>query len=179
MMSERISIRTESLHPIESLLEALRSPNGLARMHARESLEAMGRLAIPYLTRALADADTAVRWEAVKTLTNIGDPAAASALTGALDDEDSGIRWLAASGLARLGCTGLVAVLRALADHSDSPWVREAAHHVLTEMVKRGYRDIAAPVLQALADVEPALVAIAPARVALETIRLSELCDAG
>ncbi len=125
---------------IESLIADLASDHGLTRQRARESLAAIGQPAVAPLIAALADSKRQVRWEAVKALGEIGDPAAASALVSALEDEGSGIRWLAAEGLIAIGREGLKPLLQALVHYSDSEWLREGAHHVLRRLAANGLK---------------------------------------
>ncbi len=145
---------THTKEEIGSLIADLSSYNGPTRRRARQSLVASGRLAVAPLVALLSDPRQQTRWEAVKALGEIGDPAAAPALVHTLEDEWSGIRWLAAEGLAAMGREGLEPLLQALAHHSDSKWLREGAHHMLRAMMPKE-SELVSPVLQALEDIEP------------------------
>jgi len=138
---------------IAQLLTALESEETVVRERAREALEALGRPAVEPLIKVLSDERAHVRWEAAKTLAEIGDPAAAPALVSALEDENSDIRWLAAEGLIAIGRDGLVPLLQALLKHADSIWLRDGAHHVLRELSDQELRPVLAPLLAALKDI--------------------------
>jgi HEAT repeat protein len=155
---------------ISSLIAAFASEEGPVREAARRRLVHIGRPAVRPLMEALAGGDTQTRWEAAKTLGHLTDPDAAPALVRALQDEEFGVRWLAAEGLILLEGEGLRPLLRALTEHPDSGWLRQGAHHVLRVLSRRGFREVARPVLAALDGLEPALqvpLAAADARDAL------------
>jgi HEAT repeat protein len=140
---------------INSLIAALASEEGLVRESARRRLVHIGRPAVRPLVKALSGGDTHTRWEAAKALGYLADPATAPALVRALQDDEFGVRWLAAEGLILLGGNALEPLLRALMEGSDSVWLRQGAHHVLRALSKRGFREVARPVLAALDGLEP------------------------
>ncbi len=111
-----------------------------------------------------------MRWEAVKILGEMLDPAAAPALVEALRDAQSGVRWLAAEGLIALGPSGLEPLLQALVKHSDSAWLREGAHHVLRDLARGNLEKVVRPVLTALEDIEPSLEVPWAAEAALDAM---------
>ncbi len=103
-MSEyRSSVQYAGVADVHGLLAALKATDARDRQHARELLIAVGRPAVGPLVRLLDDPDHRVRWEAVKTLAAIGDPAAAPALIDALEDDAADVRWVAAQALIDLG----------------------------------------------------------------------------
>lgn len=155
---------------INSLIVILGSKDGLARQRARHSLIAIGQPAVSALIEALTDPNGHRRWEAAKTLGQLRDPSAATALVRAMEDQDFGVRWLAAEGLIALGRAGLVPVLQALAKHSDSVWLREGAHHVCRMLLDQGLHDLVTPVLAALDGVEPVLEAPRAAQAVLKAL---------
>lgn len=161
MMSESVNYSTEEKKvernnsPIETLIKTLSSHDDVARVKARHSLVAIGRAAVPPLIEALKDEDYLMRWEAAKTLGEIGDPATAPALVKALEDEDFDVRWLAAEGLIRMNIKGLKPLLQALEHRGDSVMLREGAHHVFHDLAKGGLRKYLKPVLAALEALEP------------------------
>jgi len=142
---------------MNSLIAALASEEGLVRESARRRLVHVGRRAVRPLMKALASGDKHTRWEAAKALGYLADPDAAPALVRALQDEEFGVRWLAAEGLVLLDGEGLGPLLRALTEHPDSGWLRQGAHHVLRALSRRGFGEVARPVLAALDGLEPAL----------------------
>jgi hypothetical protein len=134
--------KTEKMTPlIETLIADLASKDDMARVKARHSLVAMGKIAVPLLTEALESKKYLIRWEAAKALTEIGDPGAAPALVEALEDEEFDVRWIAGEGL--------------LKERADSPFLREGAHHVLHDLAKGALRESLTPVLGALEVMEP------------------------
>jgi HEAT repeat protein len=109
------------------------------------------------LIESLASPNKQVRWEAAKALADIADPAAADALVKALEDKIFDVRWLAAEGLINLGREGLVPLLQALIERSDSPWLRDAAHHVLHDLAVGELEDLLEPITDSLEDAEAAI----------------------
>ncbi len=132
---------------IKNLIGALSSFNDLSRVEARKALVVFGSQAIPFLAEALNDSNFLRRWEAAKTLGEIGDPKAAPALVKALEDEKFDIRWLAAKGLIDLNVKCLAPLFEALIQRADSVLLRQGAHHVLHDLSKGELRIYLAPVL--------------------------------
>jgi HEAT repeat protein len=130
----------------------------------------MGETAVPYLVDVLNTRKGWVRWEAAKALGQIPGAAATAALVSALEDKDFDIRWLAAEGLISCGRDAIVPLMQALLEKSDSEWFREGAHHVLFDLSHEGLGDLVKPVLDALEDVEPALVVPLKAKALLDVI---------
>jgi HEAT repeat protein len=170
--SDREEWKTADAGTLSSLIVALGSHDSVERKKARESLVDVGRPAVPFLTQALTDSSPHLRWEAAKTLAEIADPMAAPALVDALEDEESAVRWLAAKGLIAMGEAGLEPLLQALIQHSDSIWLREGAHHVLHTLVREDLALQAAPVLEALEDIEPVVEAPVAAYHALQALKM-------
>ncbi len=124
---------------IEKLIKDLGRARGAAtRRRARERLATMGRDALPCLLKCLQDPDEGVRWEAAKLLRNLDDPAAIAPLIEALEDRNFSVQWLAADGLVALGRRSLIPLLEALAKEPESESLRQGAHHVLSELARRG-----------------------------------------
>jgi HEAT repeat protein len=156
---------------MRSLLTDLGSEDGQVRVRARKSLVAIGGPAVKPLVKALTNKREWCRWEAAKTLGQIGDAGATRALIKALDDKMFDVRWLAAEGLIAIGREALVPLLEALIDHPDSLWLREGVHHVLHDTEKKGLAGIIRPVILALEDVEPSVEAPLAARKAIEALK--------
>lgn len=157
---------------IDSLVAALAADDGIQREKAREELVNIGRSAVTALAAALKSSPERVRWEAAKTLTGIGDPAAVPTLIDALEDESFGVRWLAAEGLIAAGHDGLRLLLEALMLRSDSVWLREGAHHVLrTLATQKDLHNALAPVLKALDAFESVLETPPAAAQALKALK--------
>jgi HEAT repeat protein len=150
--------QTTSSEDIRRLVSKLGSQDGGMRQEAREALVERGRMAIPALTKALSDPHEQVRWEAAKGLATINLPEVAPALITALEDMNSGVRWIAAEGLIMLGRSALPSLMDALIWHSDSAWIRDGAHHVLSAFSKHGQlKPVDRQVLAALDDIAPAI----------------------
>jgi HEAT repeat protein len=146
-----------SANTIKSLIADLGSQDGIVRVQARKSLVSTGGRAVKPLVKALASKREWVRWEAAKTLGQIGDPAAVQTLIEALEDKMFDVRWLSAEGLISIGHEALVPLLRALMEHPDSLWLREGVHHVLHDVDKGDLTEIIQPVIAALEGFEPSV----------------------
>lgn len=142
---------------ISSLITDLNSRDGLVRVKARKSLVAIGHRSVKPLVKALASKKQWVRWEAAKTLSQIGDPIATQALIKALEDKNFDVRWLAAEGLNSIGQEAIVPLLQVLEKRPDSFWLREGAHHVLHELEGGHLNRTLNPVLLALEGFEPSV----------------------
>ena len=89
---------------MEELVLMLRShDNAGLRNSAVETLERLGRLAVPCLSRHVNDADHDVRKFVIDILGSIGDPSPVPLLIGALDDEDPNVSAAAAENLGKIG----------------------------------------------------------------------------
>jgi HEAT repeat protein len=151
---------------IKTLIAELGSEDGIARVRARQSLVNIGHDAVRPLVKALTSKREWCRWEAAKTLAQIGDPAATQALIESLRDKMFDVRWLAAEGLIHIGEKAVRPLLEAVIKQPDSLWIREGTHHILHGLPEGDFRDGIAPVLHALEDVEPSLeVAVAAEKV--------------
>jgi len=142
---------------IQRLINNLSSSDEILRIHSRESLVKIGKPAVPQLVEALMGKSHWLRWEAAKTLGEIGDPTAAPALVEALKDAEFDVQWLAAAGLIKMKTGGIEALLHALMAEADFPLIREGAHHVIRELIKGELREYLAPVLSALEGGEPSI----------------------
>lgn len=144
----------------EALIADLDNEDGFIRQEARTALVKIGEPAVDALIKVLVMPDGHTRWEAAKALSQISSPQSVQALVQALEDEQFSVRWLAAEGLVNIGQDSLEPLLRALVSHSNSVWLREGAHHVLSDLI--GMKSLSeslskqiAPVLAALKSVEP------------------------
>jgi len=139
---------------ISLLIAKLAAKDGREREKARGSLVAIGSPAVADLIELLEAHNEQVRWEAAKALAEIADPAAADALVKTLEDKVFDVRWLAAEGLIKLGQVGIVPLLKALVERSDSPWLRDAAHHVFHDIAVGELEDLLEPIMNSLEDAE-------------------------
>jgi HEAT repeat protein len=160
-------VRTET---IRSLVNDLGSQDGMVRVQARKSLVTIGGRAVKPLAKILSSKKDWCRWEAAKTLGQIGDPSAVKVLLEALEDKMFDVRWLAAEGLIDIGREALVPLLRMLVEHSDSLWLREGAHHVLHDIDKGDLIEILRPVIAALEGFEPSVETPPVAEIALKSL---------
>ncbi len=156
---------------VEVLVGELSSARRETRQRAREALVNMGQAAVVPLIQALNDENHHLRWEAAMALGEIGDPVAAAPLVERLEDKVLDVRWRAAEDLVKFGRAGLPPLLQALINRSDSVQLREGAHHVLRALCAGNLRRVIAPVVAALEDVEPAVVAPQAAYTALKMLR--------
>jgi HEAT repeat protein len=137
---------------IGSLVNSLDSKDGRIRVRARQFLVSIGPKAVPALVEALSSNDEHIRWEAAKSLGQIGDPTATQILIKALDDKVFEVRWLAAEGLASIGQPAIVPLLRRLIDEPESVSVRDGVHYVLRNMRSKEQNIKLQSVLDALED---------------------------
>lgn len=156
---------------VRALVVDLGSKEGLIRVRARRALVIIGGKAVAPLEKALTSKYDYKRWEAAKTLGQIGDPEATEALINALQDKMFDVRWLAAEGLIAIGRPALVPLLRKLSEEADSLSLREGVHHVLHDINLGGnLKEILRPVRKALEDVEAPLEVPFAAEAALKSL---------
>jgi hypothetical protein len=155
---------------IDALVARLGAPDYADRREAREALVAVGTPAANAVARALNSPDAEVRWEAARALVDIRDQGSIPALIDALIDENPGVRWLAAEALAAIGDISVAPILRRLLQHSESPWLREGAHHVFCTLRHGDRRTLLLPVISALERSDAATTALASVDQALRQI---------
>jgi hypothetical protein len=131
---------------------------------------AIGGQAVKPLIGALSSKNQWVRWEAAKSLGQIGDTKAVAALIEALEDKMFDVRWLAAEGLILIGREALAPLLQALMEHPDSLWLQEGVHHVLHDVEKGDLAEILQPVIVALEGFEPSVEVPLAVQTALRTL---------
>ncbi len=123
---------------IADLVQNLFSDDGIVRRKARYRLVRIGKPVIPLLVGLQYLPKQQVRWEAVKTLSQIADPDSIPILVNALENTNSDVRWLAAEGLIEIGRPSLGPVMEALEEHGESKTLREGVHHVLRGLKEKG-----------------------------------------
>jgi hypothetical protein len=166
-----MSTETDQAGRISELIAVFGEPEATTTRQAREELVALGAAAAPALIEALRSNNTQTRWEATKALGEINAPGVASALVGRLHDDDDGVRWVAADALIAYGKDGLKPVLHELIAHSESPVMREGAHHVFARLAEdRHLGGILKPVIAGLDGQAPEVGCIAPAEEALRAL---------
>ena len=160
---------------IDSLIEKLKSKDGLDRQHARHALVKIGEPSLDALIKAFETRKEPLHWEVAKALSQIGTPKAARTLIKALEDKEFSVRWMAAEGLIHIGADGLVPLLEALKEDSGSVWLREGSHHVLHDLATKRLvgeteRKCILPVLDAVNHLEAETQTHFAAREALEAL---------
>jgi HEAT repeat protein len=130
------TIRNPEDLEIQKLIITLGSKNGMKRKKAREKLVAKGENMIDFLMELLNHPKHIYRWEALKTMEEIGNPISIPLFIQAFEDDESDIRWIAAEGLIRLGNQSIKPLLKALLEKSDAIFVLAGAHHVFYELKK-------------------------------------------
>jgi HEAT repeats len=124
--------------PIYQLMIKLGSENGLEREKAREEIVAKGKEMVDFLMELLSHPKHIYRWEAVKTLKEIGDPISVPLFIQALEDNRYDVRWIAAEGLIKLGKLSVEPLLKVLIKRSDSVFIIEGAHHIFYDLNENG-----------------------------------------
>ena len=138
---------------------------------ARRELVKMGSRAVPTLIEALNSKNTWVRWESVKALGQIADPAATGILIRLLENNEFDMRWMAAEWLIAIGRNAVVPLLETLMERPNSIWLREGAHHVFHDMRRGDLDEILQPVMDALGSVEAFVEVPVKAENALDKIK--------
>jgi HEAT repeat protein len=160
---------------LDGLLVDLASQDPVLRLEARRRFVTMGRPVVGRLRPLLKSGSEQARWEAAKTLGDIGGPDAAQALAGALSDPARDIRWVATEGLIAAGEEALEPMLHELITRSGLVWVREAGIRVLdASLHDRGFQYLR-PVMRALKDRAPIFGVPIAAYEALVTLQRSRL----
>ena len=134
MENKSKKIKNSEMH---ELIITLGSDNGLEREKARKALVRIGKESINFLKELLSHHKHIYRWEAVKSLEEIGDPVSIPLFIEAMEDEKSDVRWIAAKGLIKLGAHSIKPLLKILEQKSDSVFVLEGAHHVFFELKEK------------------------------------------
>jgi HEAT repeat protein len=116
---------------IKALIDNLSSDNGIIRQKARYELIDIGKPVIEYLVGLQYLSNIHLRWEAIKTLSQIADPDSIPILINALENNHFDVRWLAAEGLIEIGKESIKPLLEAIVTNQDSIFMREGVHHVL------------------------------------------------
>jgi HEAT repeat protein len=102
----------------------------------------IGKPAIDYLIGLQYSKNDHLRWEAIKTLTQIADPDSIPIFINALENDRFDVRWLAAEGLIEIGQESIPALLDSLLHNQDSKFLREGVHHVLRGLqIKKLFHD--------------------------------------
>jgi len=125
--------KTEGIN-LDRLIEDLGNDDGMKRKKARKMLVNHGNQAIEALTKLVDHPKHIYRWEALKSLEEIGSPLSIPIFIRALDDDHSDVRWLAAEGLIKGKRKSLKPLLELILENSDSVFVLSGAHHVIHKL---------------------------------------------
>ena len=119
---------------IKELIKLFYSEDGIQRSKARFELANIGKPAIEYLVGLQYSPKQQVRWEAIKTISQIAAPESIPILINALENNDLDVRWIAAEGLIEIGKESIKPLLEALVCDEPSKFILEGAHHVLKSL---------------------------------------------
>ena len=167
--TQKNEARSDDVTIIRRLVDRL-ARDDVSRQDARQELVEIGAPAVPFLLPAMESSDDRLRWEAAKTLGQIGDARAVPALIKALEDRRGDIRWLAARGLIAIGRPSVRPLIETLHDNSDSALLRQGAGHVLKALAAGSLEEVLAPVIASLGGSGSAVAVIKSAEKALEQI---------
>jgi hypothetical protein len=157
---------------VDELIHQLKYANNNVRIQVRSILSCIGKPAIPDLVIALENADPQQRWNIIKILDSIRDPAAVPALVKQLEVENADVRWAACNALIGLRREALPALLEILSHDYDSLPLRQSIHHIFHVFKDRGLLNKAEiKVYNALDDIEPTVIVPWVAKSALEYLR--------
>ncbi|HED08054.1 MAG TPA: HEAT repeat domain-containing protein [Ignavibacteria bacterium] len=132
---DKINSEPEDLE-VKKLIECLCCDDGMERKKAREELVAKGKNIVDFLMELLNNPKHIYRWEALKTMEEIGDPISIPMFIKALEDDESDVRWIAAEGLIKLGMKSIKPLLKTLIEKSGSIFVLAGIHHVFYDLKK-------------------------------------------
>ncbi len=119
---------------IKELIKSFYGGDGVEREKARNKLVKLGKPVIDYLIGLQYASTKQVRWEAIKTLSQIAAPESIPILINALENDDLDVRWLAAEGLVAIGTTSINPLFESLVGGQNSRYLLEGAHHVLKSL---------------------------------------------
>ena len=119
---------------IEELIKKFYSKDGIQRKIARYELVKIGKSAVKYLSGLLQAPKEYIRWEAIKTLSQIADPETIPILINALENEDFDVRWMAAEGLIDIGKESIKPLLKAVIKSKNPFYLLDGVHHVLKDL---------------------------------------------
>lgn len=102
---------------------------------ARQALVDKGKEILPIMHRLSKSEHIAIRKEAAKIVELIGHDSSIPIALDMLEDRESEIRWIAAEALIRIGRNSIRPLLEALVLNGSSYYLRQGAHHVLSELV--------------------------------------------
>jgi HEAT repeat protein len=125
----------------EDTLELLNRLVSLNNYHehieAKNELVKMGEQILPVMHTLVKSDSEVLRKEAIKIIRLIVNHSSIPVAIHLLEDTDGDIRWMAAETLIRIGRVSLRPLLTAIFHNSQSFFLREGAHHVLSELIRK------------------------------------------
>jgi HEAT repeat protein len=103
---------------------------------AQDELAAMGKEILPVMYTLMNSNSAILRKEAAKIMKLIADRTSIPVAIGMLEDSFGDIRWIAAETLIRIGRRSIRPLLKTIYKNSQSYFLREGAHHVLSELIR-------------------------------------------
>ncbi len=157
---------------IPSIIKGLSNSDNSVRLDMRNVLTCIGAPVLPELLKAMADADTNLRWQIIKIFDSIRDPSTVPILMEQLKDDDPEIRWAASNALLNLRRQALPALFEALTRDFDSMRLRQSAHHILRILRDNGkLTPVEEKVYEALGEMTPVVSVPWAAARALQALR--------
>jgi HEAT repeat protein len=97
----------------------------------------MGEQILPVLYILMDSKSTILRREAIKIMLLIAHSSSIPMAIRMLEDSDGDIRWMAAETLIKIGRICIRPLLKAVFNDSQSYYLREGTHHVLSELIRK------------------------------------------
>lgn len=119
---------------VAPLIVGLVSEQSHERKDARKKLVNMGKDIVPQIHKTLFSKNKLLKWEAARTIKEIGDASSIPVFIQLLEDPESDIRWIAAEGLINAGRESIVPLLKEIMAKGDSHYIRNGVHHVFREL---------------------------------------------
>ena len=133
VLIEKVATKDEIVDWVDELCSNEES----IRENAHAGLVAAGVQSIRYLNKLALSNNQEERREVVKIIGEINNKQGIPLLIHSLEDEELEIRLLAAEGLIDLGQEALSPIFSTLMRRYNSVFIREGAHHVMSELKRR------------------------------------------
>jgi hypothetical protein len=120
---------------LTSLNDLMTLNNYHVHMKARKDLVKQGERILPVMYRLMKSDSVVIREQAAKIMKLIRHRSSIPVAIEMMEDSWGEIRWIAAETLIRIGRDSIRPLLKALVENGTSYYLREGAHHVLSELV--------------------------------------------
>ena len=117
------------------LFRLVETDNYREHVKVKKELVKEGEHILPFLHKLLSSDSRIIRKEVMKVIQLIAYKSSIPYAIDMLEDQVSEIRWIAAVTLIRIGRESIRPMLEALINDSKSYFLRQGAHHVLSELV--------------------------------------------